>query len=79
MNSQRHPHLNFTSNVDDLKDCNIFIVTVPTPIDNHKRPDLTALKKSSQTVGTYLKKVILLFMNQQFIQDATEDDMCTNP
>ena len=49
-------HLNFTSNSKDLKDCNIFIVTVPTPIDNHKRPDLTALEKSSETVASILKK-----------------------
>ena len=56
-------HLSFSNNVDDIKDCNIFIITVPTPIYNNKLPDLTALKKSSQTVGSILKKndiVILL-------------------
>ena len=44
-------YLSFTTNLNDLKDCNIFIVTVWTPIDKHKRPDLTALEKSSETEG----------------------------
>ena len=43
-------HLSFSSIIDDIKDCNIFIVTVPTPIDNHKRPDLTALKNECSRV-----------------------------
>ncbi len=35
-------YLSFSNSIDDIKDCNIYIVTVPTPIDNHKKPDLTA-------------------------------------
>jgi len=46
----------FTAYAEDIKDANIFIVTVPTPIDEHKRPNLTPLIKASQTVGKALKK-----------------------
>ena len=66
-------HLNFTSNSKDLKDCNIFIVTVPTPIDNHKRPDLTALEKSSETVGSILKKGDIVIYESTVYPGATEE------
>ena len=66
-------HLNFTSNPKDLKDCNIFIVTVPTPIDNHKRPDLTALEKSSETVGSVLKKGDIVIYESTVYPGATEE------
>ena len=49
-------YLSYTTNQDDIKDCSIFIVAIPTPIDKHKRPDLTSLEKSSETVGSVLKK-----------------------
>ena len=45
-------HLRFSSQLDDLRDCGIFIVTVPTPVDDAHRPDLTPLVKASQTVGS---------------------------
>ena len=45
----------FSNNIQDIKECNIFIITVPTPIDSHKNPDLTPLIKASQTVGKVLK------------------------
>src|SRR5215831_18944264 len=48
--------LSFTSNLADLKRCQVFIVTVPTPIDEHKRPDLTPLVRASESVGKVLKK-----------------------
>ena len=66
-------HLNFTSNPKDLKDCNIFIVTVPTPIDNHKKPDLTALEKSSETVGSMLKKGDIVIYESTVYPGATEE------
>ena len=47
--------LSYSSNLDDLKQTDVFIVTVPTPIDQHKRPDLTPLVKASETVGKALK------------------------
>ena len=46
----------YSTNIDDIKDCNIYIVTVPTPIDSTNRPDLTPLIKSSQTIGKVLKR-----------------------
>ena len=49
-------HLNFTSDEEDLSSCNIFIVTVPTPIDKFKAPNLSPLLQASKTIGKYLKK-----------------------
>ena len=51
-------HLSYTTCIDDLRGCNCYIVTVPTPIDEHKRPDLTPLIKASEMVGKVLKKDI---------------------
>ena len=47
-----------TANLDDLKDCNVFIVTVPTPINEQKQPDLTPLIKASESIG-YKSEIIL--------------------
>ena len=60
------PMMSYTNQLDDLKSCNYFIVTVPTPIDKNKRPDLTPLFKASESIGKVLIRVILLFMNQQY-------------
>ena len=49
-------NITFTSNADDLKQCNFFIVAVPTPIDEHKLPDLTPVIKASESVGKALTK-----------------------
>jgi UDP-N-acetyl-D-glucosamine/UDP-N-acetyl-D-galactosamine dehydrogenase len=49
-------HLVYTSYVDDLKRCGVFIIAVPTPIDRAKRPDLTQLEKASETVGRAMRK-----------------------
>ena len=48
--------LRYTANPEDMQDCSIYIITVPTPIDDYKRPDLTPLIKSSETVGKLLNK-----------------------
>src|SRR5687768_4091012 len=48
--------LRYSSNLKDLARCRVFIVTVPTPVDKHNRPDLTPLERSSETVGRALKK-----------------------
>ena len=66
-------YLSFTTNLNDLKNCNIFIVTVPTPIDKHKRPDLTALEKSSETVGSVLKKNDIVIYESTVYPGATEE------
>ncbi len=67
-------YLHYTSNVDDLKDCNCYIVTVPTPIDQHKRPDLTPLIKASETVGMVLKKGDIVIYESTVYPGCTEDD-----
>ena len=46
----------YTTNPDDLKGCNVYIVTVPTPIDNNKRPDLSPLENASRTIGKLISK-----------------------
>ena len=49
-------NLSFSSRIEDIKGCDFFIVTVPTPIDGYNRPDLTPLIKASETVGKALKR-----------------------
>ncbi|MDZ7804381.1 Vi polysaccharide biosynthesis UDP-N-acetylglucosamine C-6 dehydrogenase TviB [Thiohalophilus sp.] len=66
--------LSFTSNPDDLADCNVYIVTVPTPIDSHKRPDLTPLLKASETIGKVLKEGDIVIYESTVYPGATEED-----
>ena len=66
-------YLSYTTNLDDIKDCSIFIVTVPTPIDKHKRPDLTPLEKSSESVGKILKKGDIVIYESTVYPGATEE------
>ena len=63
----------YTANIQDAKDCNIYIVTVPTPIDSANRPDLTPLIKSSQTVGSVLKKGDIVIYESTVYPGVTED------
>jgi len=65
--------LSYTSNLDDIKDCGIYIVTVPTPIDKHKRPDLTPLEKSSESVGKILKIGDIVIYESTVYPGATEE------
>ena len=67
-------HLRFSSTADDLRAARIFIVTVPTPIDAHKRPDLTPLMKASETVGRALKKGDIVIYESTVYPGATEED-----
>lgn len=67
-------HLNYSAEVDDLRACNTYIVTVPTPIDAHKRPDLTPLIKASQTIGKVLKKGDIVIYESTVYPGATEED-----
>jgi UDP-N-acetyl-D-galactosamine dehydrogenase len=67
-------HLVFTINPDHLRDCNCYIVTVPTPIDEHKRPDLTPLIKASETVGRVLKQGDIVIYESTVYPGATEED-----
>ena len=66
-------HLRFSSQLDDLRDCGIFIVTVPTPVDDAHRPDLTPLVKASQTVGSVLKKGDVVIYESTVFPGATEE------
>lgn len=67
-------YLRFTTQLDDLRECNCFIVTVPTPIDEHKRPDLTPLIKASETVGKVLKRGDIVIYESTVYPGATEED-----
>ena len=70
---KKAPNLNFTTNIFDLKDCEIFIITVPTPVDKNKHPDLDSLKKSSETVGSVLKKGDIVIYESTVFPGATEE------
>lgn len=65
--------LSFTSQIRDIEDCNIYIVTVPTPIDKHKRPDLTPLVKASEAIGPILKKDDIVIYESTVYPGATEE------
>lgn len=67
-------NLRFTSNANDLARANCFIVTVPTPIDEHKRPDLTPLLKASEVVGAVLKKGDIVIYESTVYPGCTEED-----
>lgn len=66
--------MKFTCNSNDIADCNIYIVTVPTPIDKNKRPDLTPLIKASETIGKILKKDDIVIYESTVYPGATEED-----
>jgi len=66
-------HLSYTTDVDKLKTCNIYIVTVPTPIDDNKRPDLSPLEKASETVGKVLSKDDIVIYESTVYPGATEE------
>lgn len=66
--------LGFSSDLNDLEGCNIYIVTVPTPIDEHKRPDLKPLIRASETVGQVLKQGDIVIYESTVYPGATEED-----
>ena len=66
-------NMTYTASIQDAKDCNIYIVTVPTPIDSANRPDLTPLIKSSQTVGAVLKKGDIVIYESTVYPGVTEE------
>lgn len=67
-------HLVYSSDLVDLKGCNTYIVTVPTPIDEYKRPDLTPLIKASESIGKVLKKGDIVIYESTVYPGATEED-----
>ncbi len=66
--------LSYTSKLNDLKACNYYIVTVPTPIDKNKRPDLTPLIKASESVGKVLSKGDIVIYESTVYPGATEEE-----
>ena len=65
--------MKFSLDIEDIKDCNIYIVTVPTPIDESNEPDLTPLIKSSQSVGKVLKKGDIVIYESTVYPGVTEE------
>jgi UDP-N-acetyl-D-galactosamine dehydrogenase len=66
--------LNFSDNIDELRNYNVFIVTVPTPIDQFKAPDLTPLLKASEMLGKVLKKGDIVIYESTVYPGCTEED-----
>ncbi|QKE28141.1 polysaccharide biosynthesis protein, nucleotide sugar dehydrogenase, TviB family [Arcobacter acticola] len=65
--------MKFTLNVEDIKDCNIYIVTVPTPIDDNNEPDLTPIVKSTETIAKILKKDDIVIYESTVYPGVTEE------
>lgn len=70
---QQAVQLSYTADLSDLKDSNFFIVTVPTPIDDFKQPDLTPLIKASTSIGQVLKKGDIVVYESTVYPGATEE------
>jgi len=66
--------MHFSNKIDDIAACSVYIVTVPTPIDEHKRPDLTPLLKASETVGAVLKRGDVVIYESTVYPGATEEE-----
>ncbi|MCG8036290.1 MAG: Vi polysaccharide biosynthesis UDP-N-acetylglucosamine C-6 dehydrogenase TviB [Candidatus Thiodiazotropha taylori] len=70
---QQVPHLSYTSQLEDLKPCNVFIVTVPTPINEHKQPDLSPLVGASHALGKVMKPGDIAIFESTVYPGATEE------
>jgi UDP-N-acetyl-D-galactosamine dehydrogenase len=67
------PQLSFSSDIQDLKACNFFIVTVPTPVDNAKQPDLGPIRAATRTVAAHLKKGDIVVYESTVFPGCTEE------
>ena len=65
--------IKFTDKLEDIKEANVYIITVPTPIDSHKNPDLTPLKKASEAIGKILKKGDIVIYESTVYPGCTEE------
>jgi UDP-N-acetyl-D-galactosamine dehydrogenase len=74
VNEAINNNMKFTNILEEISDCNIYIVTVPTPIDKHKKPDLTPLLKASESIGKVLKKEDIVIYESTVYPGATEED-----
>jgi len=66
--------MKFTNVLEEIAECNVYVVTVPTPIDKHKKPDLTPLIKASESIGKVLKKDDIVIYESTVYPGATEED-----
>jgi UDP-N-acetyl-D-glucosamine/UDP-N-acetyl-D-galactosamine dehydrogenase len=66
-------HLTYSANIQDIADCTVYIVTVPTPINEHKQPDLTPLEKASDLLGKVLKTDDIVIYESTVYPGATEE------
>jgi UDP-N-acetyl-D-galactosamine dehydrogenase len=66
-------HLNFTSDLNDITNSNVYVVTVPTPIDEYKTPDLNPLKEASKMLGEILKKGDIVIYESTVFPGCTEE------
>src|SRR5690606_18686368 len=66
--------ITFTHELNDIKGCNVFVITVPTPTDKHNRPVLTPLYKASEMVGEVLKKGDIVIYESTVYPGVTEDE-----
>ncbi|WP_406844517.1 nucleotide sugar dehydrogenase [Flavobacterium soyae] len=73
-NSNSKSGLYCTYDLENLKECNVFIITVPTPVDRNNRPDLTPLYKASETVGKVLKKGDIVIYESTVYPGVTEEE-----
>ncbi|MFA8300211.1 MAG: Vi polysaccharide biosynthesis UDP-N-acetylglucosamine C-6 dehydrogenase TviB [Hyphomicrobiales bacterium] len=71
---QEAMHLDLSENIIDIQDAQIYIITVPTPVDQYNRPDFTPLYKSSETVGKVLKKGDIVIYESTVYPGATEEE-----
>lgn len=67
-------HLTFSSDLDDLATCNVYIIAVPTPIDSHRQPNLLPLIRASETVGKVIKAGDIVIYESTVYPGATEED-----
>jgi UDP-N-acetyl-D-galactosamine dehydrogenase len=65
--------LKFTNNINDIKDCLIFIITAPTPVNNKNKPDLRILKKICETIGSFIKKGSVIIFESTVYPGVTEE------
>lgn len=67
-------HLIYSHDIESIKDSNVYIITVPTPVDKHFKPDLTPLLKASQMIGSVISKGDIVIYESTVYPGATEDD-----
>lgn len=66
--------LRFSSSIEDIRDATVYVVTVPTPVDSHRQPDLTPLRRASETVGKVIKRGDVVIYESTVYPGATEEE-----